>query len=237
VLEELGLMTEVGQWALMTACRQNVEWQREGLVPIRVAVNVSAQQFHRGNIVSTVTEVLDKTGLNPCWLELEITESLTLDETDNTVRIMHDLKRLGISLSLDDFGTGWSSLAYLRRFPLDRIKIDRSFMRDVVSQPAAEAVVRSILSLARSLGIACVGEGVETHQQLEYLQKQLCSEIQGFLYSPALPAEDCTQLMRAGKASFLIAASAHAKRIHVVGPATLASNGDEDPVVLRTAVQ
>jgi diguanylate cyclase (GGDEF)-like protein/PAS domain S-box-containing protein len=237
VLEELGLMTEVGQWALMTACRQNVEWQREGLVPIRVAVNVSAQQFHRGNIVSTVTEVLDKTGLDPCWLELEITESLTLDETDNTVRIMHDLKRLGISLSLDDFGTGWSSLAYLRRFPLDRIKIDRSFMRDVVSQPAAEAVVRSILSLARSLGIACVGEGVETHQQLEYLQKQLCSEIQGFLYSPALPAEDCTQLMRAGKASFLIAASAHAKRIHVVGPATLASNGDEDPVVLRTAVQ
>jgi diguanylate cyclase (GGDEF)-like protein/PAS domain S-box-containing protein len=237
VLEELGLMTQVGQWALTSACRQNVEWQREGLVPIRVAVNVSAQQFHRGNIVSTVTEALETTGLDPCWLELEITESLTLDDTENTVRIMHDLKRLGISLSLDDFGTGWSSLAYLRRFPLDRIKIDRSFMRDVVSQPAAEAVVRSILSLARSLGIACVGEGVETHQQLEYLQRQGCPEIQGYLYSPALPAEDCTQLMRAGKASFLIAPSAHAKRIHVVGPTALASDGLEEPTVLREAVQ
>jgi diguanylate cyclase (GGDEF)-like protein/PAS domain S-box-containing protein len=237
VLEYLGLMTEVGHWALMTACRQNAEWQREGLDPVRVAVNVSAQQFHRGNIVSAVTEVLDETGLDPCWLELEITESLTLDNTENTILIMRDLKLLGISLSLDDFGTGWSSLAYLRRFPLDRIKIDRSFMRDVVSQPAADAVVRSILSLARTLGIACVGEGVETHQQLEYLQRQMCPEIQGYLYSPAMPAEDCTQLMRAGRTAFLNVAPAAAKRIHVVEPSTLASNGHEAPVVLKEAVQ
>jgi len=223
VLEDLGLMMEVGRWVLMTACRQNAEWQREGLDPIRMAVNVSAQQFHRGNIVSAVTQALDKTGLDPCWLELEITESLTLDDTENTILIMRDLKLLGLSLSLDDFGTGWSSLAYLRRFPLDRIKIDRSFMRDVVSQPAAEAVVRGILSLARSLGIACVGEGVETQQQLDYLQRQLCPEIQGYLYSPALPAEDCTQLMRSGKASFLNFATGNAKRIHVVEPSTLAS--------------
>ena len=176
LLEDLGLMTEVGHWALMTACRQNFVWQLEGLDPVRVAVNVSAQQVHRGDIVKSVAEALDQTGLDPCWLELEITESLTLDDTENTIRIMHDLKRLGVSLSLDDFGTGWSSLAYLRRFPLDRLKIDRSFMRDVLSQPAAEAVVRGILSLARNLGISCVGEGVETHPQLEYLQRQLCAE-------------------------------------------------------------
>jgi diguanylate cyclase (GGDEF)-like protein/PAS domain S-box-containing protein len=237
VLEELGLMTEVGQWALLTACRQNFEWQRDGLDPVRMAVNVSAQQFHRGNIISAVTEALNKTGLDPRWLELEITESLTLDDTENTILIMRDLKMLGVSLSLDDFGTGWSSLAYLRRFPLDRIKIDRSFMRDVVSQPAAEAVVRGILSLARNLGIACVGEGVETRLQLEYLQRQMCPEIQGYLYSPALPPGDCTQLMRAGKAAFLNVASVGPKRIHVVEPSTFGSDGHDTPIALREAVQ
>jgi len=237
LLEDLGLMTEVGHWALMTACRQNFVWQLEGLDPVRVAVNVSAQQVHRGDIVKSVAEALDQTGLDPCWLELEITESLTLDDTENTIRIMHDLKRLGVSLSLDDFGTGWSSLAYLRRFPLDRLKIDRSFMRDVLSQPAAEAVVRGILSLARNLGISCVGEGVETHPQLEYLQRQLCAEIQGYLYSPALGPEDCTQLMRNGKASFLNVSPAMAKRIHVVGSSTHASDGREGPVELKEAVQ
>jgi diguanylate cyclase (GGDEF)-like protein/PAS domain S-box-containing protein len=237
VLEELGLMKEVGQWVLMTACLQNVEWQRNGLAPVRVAVNVSAQQFHRGNIVSAVTEALDKTGLDPRWLELELTESLTLDDSENTILTMRDLKLLGVSLSLDDFGTGWSSLAYLRRFPLDRIKIDRSFMRDLTTQPAAEAVVRGILSLARSLGLACVGEGVETQQQLEYLQRQMCAEIQGYLYSPALSAADCAQLMRAGKTSFLNVAPANARRIHVIEPAALASEGGREPIARREAVQ
>jgi diguanylate cyclase (GGDEF)-like protein/PAS domain S-box-containing protein len=237
VLEDLGLMTEVGAWALMTACRQNAEWQREGLAPVRVAVNVSAQQFHRGSIVDTVSEVLEKTGLDPCWLELEITESLTLDETESTILIMRDLKMIGVSLSLDDFGTGWSSLAYLRRFPLDRIKIDRSFMRDVMTQPAAEAVVRGILSLAKNLDLACVGEGVETHQQLDYLRKQMCPEIQGYLYSPALPSKDCTQLMRSGRAAFLNIAPPKVKRIHVLEPSTLVSEADESPSVLKEAAQ
>jgi EAL domain-containing protein (putative c-di-GMP-specific phosphodiesterase class I) len=201
-------------------------------------VNVSAQQFHRGEIVRAVTETLDKTGLDPCWLELEITESLTLDNTENSIRIMHELKRIGVSLSLDDFGTGWSSLAYLRRFPLDRIKIDRSFMRDVVSQPAAEAVVRGILSLARNLDIACVGEGVETHQQLEYLQKQMCAEIQGYLYSPALPTADCTSLLRTGGASFmLLAPPPSAKRIHVVEPAHFPLEGQQESILLREAAK
>ena len=195
-LEELGLMVEVGRWVLETACRQNVEWQKQGLPPVRVAVNLSPQQFYRDDIVATVRNVLADTGLDPKWLELELTESLTLDDTETTIQIMRDLKALGVSLSLDDFGTGWSSLSYLRRFHLDRIKIDRSFLRDIASQPAAEAVVKTILTLGRNLGLSCVAEGVENRQQLDYLQKQHCGEIQGFLYSPAVAAADCASLLR-----------------------------------------
>ena len=202
-LEEMGLMVDVGRWALRTACMQNVNWQKEGLTPIRLAVNLSAQQFYRGNIANTVEDILRETGLNPKWLELELTESLTLDATENTIAIMHELKRIGVSLSLDDFGTGWSSLSYLSRFPLDRLKIDRSFMRDIVSRSAARAVVESILNLGRSLGLECVGEGVETPEQLAYLREEMCAEIQGFLYSPPLPAADFGTLLRSGNPGFI----------------------------------
>ncbi|MDR3792693.1 MAG: EAL domain-containing protein [Terracidiphilus sp.] len=199
LLEELGLMVDVGAWVLRTACLQEIAWQNEGLPVIRVAVNLSAHQFYRGNIVNLVETVLRETGLDPKSLELEITESLTLEDSEKSIAIMHDLKQIGVNLSLDDFGTGWSSLSYLRRFPLDRIKIDRSFLRDIESQSAAEAVVRSILNLGRNLGLSCVAEGVETREQLAYLHNQMCAEMQGFLYSPALPAEDCGALMRSGK--------------------------------------
>jgi diguanylate cyclase (GGDEF)-like protein/PAS domain S-box-containing protein len=202
-LEELGLILEVGEWVLRTACLQNVAWQKEGIPRVRVSVNVSAYQFHRGNIVRTVERVLRETGLEPEWLELELTESLTLDDSETAIEIMQDLKRIGISLSLDDFGTGWSSLSYLRKFPLDRIKIDRAFMRDIPSEPTAKAVVRSILTLGRSLGIACVAEGVETHQQLDYLKMQMCTEMQGFLCSPALPEAECGALLRSGNPGFM----------------------------------
>ncbi len=202
LLEEMGLMAEVGQWVLRTACLQIVAWQKEGLPPLRLAVNVSAQQFYRGDIVRTVGQILCETGLDPDRLELELTESLTLDDSETTLKIMRELKLIGVRLSLDDFGTGWSSLSYLRKFPLDRIKIDRSFLRDIASQPAAEAVVRTVINLGRNLGLACTAEGVETPQQFEYLKKQNCPEIQGFLYSPALPAADCSALLRSGKSGF-----------------------------------
>ena len=212
-LEELGLMADVGRWVLKTACLQNAAWQKEGIPSVRVAVNLSAQQFCRGDIVDTVEKVLCETGLDPQWLELELTETLSVEDSEATVRIMRELKRIGVGLSLDDFGTGWSSLSYLRRFPLDRVKIDRSFMRDVMSQPAAEAVVRTILNLAHNLGLACTAEGVETHQQLHYLKSQGCAEIQGFLYSPALPAEDCGVLLRSGKLGTMSAEGVSASRI------------------------
>ncbi|MHB2007561.1 MAG: putative bifunctional diguanylate cyclase/phosphodiesterase [Acidobacteriaceae bacterium] len=198
LLEETGLIIEVGRWALKTACLQNVAWQREGLPPVRMAVNVSAVQYFRGKIVGTVKDALLESGLDPKWLELEVTESLTLDDSDSTVTIMKELKRLGVGLSLDDFGTGWSSLSYLKRFPLDRIKIDRSFVRDIPSVATAEAVVNSIIELARNLGLTCVAEGVETVEQFNYLEEG-CADIQGFLYSPALPAADCGLLMRSGR--------------------------------------
>lgn len=197
LLEEMGMMPEVGDWVLRTACRQNAEWQAKGLPPMRTAVNLSAQQFYRGDIVKSVAAALDESGLAPAWLELELTESLTLDESETTIQIMTQLKDLGVSLTLDDFGTGWSSLSYLRRFPLDRIKIDRSFMRDVTTHENAAAVVHSILNLAQSLGLSCVAEGVETPEQFRYLQDELCSEIQGYLFSHPLPPEEMPMLLRA----------------------------------------
>jgi diguanylate cyclase (GGDEF)-like protein/PAS domain S-box-containing protein len=198
-LEELGLIVEVGRWVLRTACRQAAEWQRMGVSPIRVAVNVSSQQFYQGNIADTVATVLKETKLDPKLLELELTESQTLDDSDATINIMAALKRLGVSISLDDFGTGWSSLSYLRRFPIDRIKIDRSFVTDMLSQPAAEEVVKTILTLSRNLGIACIAEGVETREQKDYFKKQDCAEMQGFFFSRPLAALEATALLRSAK--------------------------------------
>jgi len=200
-LEELGLMAEVGDWVLKTACLQNAAWQRDGLAPVRLMVNLSSSQFYRGEVVNSVKRALAESGLDPQWLELELTETLMLDDSDLTIKIMTAMKKTGVGLSLDDFGTGWSSLSYLRKFPIDRIKIDRSFLRDIASEATAEAVVRSIIHLGRDLGLACVAEGVETSEQLDYFRQQNCEEVQGFLYSPALPEAECRALLRAGRVS------------------------------------
>jgi diguanylate cyclase (GGDEF)-like protein len=195
LLEELGLIVEVGEWALVQACQQNMAWQAQGHPPIRMAVNLSAQQFYRGDIVKSVKHALEVSGMDPQWLELELTESLTLDDTEVTIKIMNDLKDLGVTLSLDDFGTGWSSLSYLRRFPLDRIKIDRAFMSEVATEPNAAAVVHGILNLAQSLGLGCVAEGIENNEQLDYLKQQICADMQGFLFSRPLAAEDVSRVL------------------------------------------
>lgn len=195
-LEEMGLMAEVGRWVLKAACRQAATWRQHGIPPIRIAVNVSPKQFYYGNIAETVASVLKETGLDSKWLELELTESQMLDDSAATRQIMQNLKRLGVGLVLDDFGTGWSSLSYLRQFAIDRIKVDQSFIRDVVTQPAAAAVVKTILDLSKSLGLACIAEGVETTQQRDFLQKEKCEEMQGFLFSRPLTAADCTALLR-----------------------------------------
>jgi EAL domain-containing protein (putative c-di-GMP-specific phosphodiesterase class I) len=199
LLEDLALIVGVGKWALRTACLQSVAWQMEGLQPVRMTVNVSPSQFYQGDLVKTVEEALLESQLDPGLLELELTEALRLDELEGTIQIMDRLKLLGVSLSLDNFGTGWSSLSYLRRFPLDRLKIDRAFMRGIATEPAAKALVSGIISLARSLGLASIAEGVETIEQLRFLEEKGCAEFQGFLYSPAVSASECGALIRAAK--------------------------------------
>jgi len=195
LLEETGLIVDVGEWVIRSACEQGIKWQAEGLPPMRVAVNLSAYQFNREDLVRVIERALRDSGLNPEFLELELTESLTLDDTERAIVTMHNLKRVGVTLSIDDFGTGWSSLSYLRRFPLDRIKIDRSFMRDVVSDPTASALVRSIITLCKALGLGCVAEGIETYEQFGYMKQLLCPEVQGFLFSPAVPHEKVAELL------------------------------------------
>ncbi|HYC41908.1 MAG TPA: EAL domain-containing protein [Noviherbaspirillum sp.] len=199
ILEEIGLMTEVGKWVLREACMQAAAWQKMGLPPIRLAVNLSARQFSGDDIVRTVTESLEVSGLGAEWLELEITESLILEGSDQVIESMNELKRMGVSLSLDDFGTGYSSLSYLRRFPVDRLKIDRSFVQDMTSDSGGADIVRSILALSQKLGLGAIAEGVETEAQLGYLRQQGGAEIQGYLFSPPIPADEMTELLKSDR--------------------------------------
>lgn len=196
LLEESGLMPEVGTWVLRTACKHARAWQDEGYKSLRIAVNLSAQQFRMADLVSTVKAALDDAGLEPEFLELELTESMILESAERTIQTMHELKKLGVSLSLDDFGTGYSSLNYLRHYPVDRIKIDQSFVRDMTEHASSAALVRSILAMAENLGLTAIAEGVETVGQYGYLRKQLCQEMQGFLFSRPVPMPELTRILQ-----------------------------------------
>jgi diguanylate cyclase (GGDEF)-like protein len=196
ILEEIGMMSEIGGWVLRTACAMNAEWQRAGLPPIRMAVNLSARQFVAGSLVRVVAEALDKHRLEARWLDLEITEGLLLDSSEQVTESMTRLKNMGVGLSLDDFGTGYSSLSYLRSFPVQRLKIDRSFIHDITTDAGSANIVASIIALSQKMGLEVVAEGVETEEQRRYLQRQGCHEIQGFLFSRALPASEIESMLR-----------------------------------------
>ncbi|MEJ6001234.1 EAL domain-containing protein [Paucibacter soli] len=196
LLESCGLMPRVGAWALREACMQQQRWVAQGLEPLRMAVNLSAQQFRSSGLVEAVERALADSGMAAEWLELELTESLILEDAERTIAIMHELKALGVTLSLDDFGTGYSSLSYLRRFPIDRLKIDRSFVRDVATQGSAAVLARTILAMAHNLGLATIAEGVEDASQFGYLRKYACEEMQGYLFTGPLPAEQLGQWLR-----------------------------------------
>lgn len=199
LLEELGLMPQVGTWVLRTACREIKNWQEQGFEWLRMAVNMSAQQFRMADLVATVRSALEDAGLEPQYLELELTESLILESVERTIQTMHELKKLGVGLSLDDFGTGYSSLSYLHHYPVDRIKIDQSFVRNMTEHAGSAALVKSILSMAGNLGLTTIAEGVETVGQYGYLRKQLCQEMQGFLFSHPVPSAEFTALLREGR--------------------------------------
>jgi diguanylate cyclase (GGDEF)-like protein/PAS domain S-box-containing protein len=191
VAEDIGLIVQLGEWVLKEACEQAVKWPKD----IKVAVNLSPVQFRSRNLVSTVIGALARSGLSPFRLELEITESIFLAETEANLAILHQLRELGVRISMDDFGTGYSSLSYLRSFPFDKIKIDRSFVRDLTDRSDCVAIVRAISGLGRSLNISTTAEGVETMDQLDALRAEGCTEVQGFLFSPARPASEVLEMI------------------------------------------
>jgi diguanylate cyclase (GGDEF)-like protein len=188
LLEESGLIVPVGDWVLAQACKQARAWQDAG-TPLRVSVNLSSRQFRSETLIDSVSGALQASGLAPQLLELELTESLLIENVEHAMRIMARLKELGTAISIDDFGTGYSSLGYLKRFPIDCLKIDRSFVRDLASSAKDAAIVDAISALAGSLGLGLVAEGVEEASQVEFLRSRQCTELQGFLFSRPLPAD------------------------------------------------
>jgi diguanylate cyclase (GGDEF)-like protein len=189
LLEETGMVVPVGAWVLAEACRHAKAWQDAGLPPLRVSVNLSSRQFRSETLFDSVTEALRASRLQPQLLELELTESLLVENVEHAMGVMGKLKAIGTAISIDDFGTGYSSLGYLKRFPIDSLKIDKSFVRDIATSPKDAAIVKAISALARSLGIGLIAEGVEEVWQAEYLRGQQCTEMQGFLFSHPLPQE------------------------------------------------
>ena len=197
--EENGLILPISEWVLRHACTQNQIWQTAGFPPLRMAVNLSARQFEQQNLVELVTEVLDETGLEANYLELEVTESLVMDDVQQSIAILKQLRDRGVALALDDFGTGYSSLNYLKRFPIDTLKIDQSFVRHIASDPDDAAVIRAIIALGSSLRLNVTAEGVETQEQLDYLMVHRCDEVQGYYFSRPVPADSLRTLLENGQ--------------------------------------
>ncbi len=193
--EDNGLILPIGEWVLRTACRQNREWQQRGFTAMRVGVNVSARQFQQQHLAETVLQILEETGLAPEYLELELTESSIMSKAQATIDVLTRLKAMGVTISIDDFGTGFSSLSYLKRLPIDALKIDQSFVRDVTTDPDDAALVMAIVTLAHNLRLQVVAEGVETEEQLRFLNLLRCDEVQGYLFSKPLPAEGLEQVL------------------------------------------
>ncbi|WP_085031802.1 bifunctional diguanylate cyclase/phosphodiesterase [Ensifer aridi] len=194
--EETGLIVPIGDWVLRAACRQLKAWQEAGLPPLIVSANVSARQFREGNWAERVAAILEETGLEARYLELELTESLIMQDVSGAIATMHELEAIGVHLAIDDFGTGYSSLSALKRFPVRRLKIDRSFVADIPSDGDDIAITSAIISLAQKLGLRVIAEGVETQAQVEFLQKAGCDEIQGYFFSRPLPAHEFESLLR-----------------------------------------
>ena len=189
VAEETGLIVEIGDWVLREACREAARWEAAGMDGLVVAVNLSALQFKRGDVEKSVAQMLDATGLDPSLLELELTESILIQDTENVLAAVKRLKLMGIKLSIDDFGTGYSSLSYLKRFDADKLKIDQSFVRDLAVDAEDAAIVRAIIQMAHSLGLRTIAEGVETKEAQDLLRLYRCDEAQGYFHARPMPAE------------------------------------------------
>ncbi|AZF56990.1 bifunctional diguanylate cyclase/phosphodiesterase [Pseudomonas sp. R11-23-07] len=203
VAEDSGLIVRLTQWVLRQACAQAQAWRHMGLAPLRMSVNISAIDFRQRNFVDNLAAILEQTGLPPALLELEITESVLMQNVDETVAILQRIKALGVRLALDDFGTGYSSLSYLRRFPIDVLKIDQSFVHGLSINSQDEQLIRAIIGMGKSLKLEIIAEGVETIDQLNFLKAQRCEGGQGFLFSKALAPQDFVQLLQVGSATLM----------------------------------
>lgn len=193
--EDTGLIVPLGQWVLKSVCTQAKAWQQQGYDPVRVAVNISAREFRQPDFVDNLDMILEETGLDPNWLELEITESIAMQNFDETIMTLTDLKIRGVHLAIDDFGTGYSSLNYLKRFPISKLKIDQSFVRDINRDANDAAIATSIIALGRSMNMQVIAEGVEREDQSQLLLERGCHQAQGYLFAPALPAERVTSFL------------------------------------------
>jgi diguanylate cyclase (GGDEF)-like protein/PAS domain S-box-containing protein len=194
IAEETGMILTIGEWVLRTACTQMKEWQEAGLQVPTISVNISIRQFYQPNLVTIISQILTETNLNPSCLTIEITESMTMD-VEAATDVLYDLKKLGVNISIDDFGTGYSSFSYLRKFPIDHLKIDKTFIRDIAKSKEDENIATSILLMAQKLGLKVIAEGVETNEQLGVLRENQCNKAQGFLFSKPISSDDLKELL------------------------------------------
>jgi EAL domain-containing protein (putative c-di-GMP-specific phosphodiesterase class I) len=194
--EEMGLIIPIGRWVLMQACQQNLTWQKEGLPPICISVNLSPRQFADTDLVPYIREILAGTGMAPNLLELEITESIVMHNTEKTIQKLMELKAMGVRIAIDDFGTGYSSLSQLKKFPVDTLKVDRSFIREISLHEEDRAITQAIIAMGKTLGLTVVAEGVENADQLDFLSNNACDEMQGFYFNKPVSPEELSILMR-----------------------------------------
>ncbi|MCX7710748.1 MAG: EAL domain-containing protein [Clostridia bacterium] len=199
--EESGLIVPIGEWVLSNACRQWKKWVKEGFAPMMIAVNLSARQFDEENLIERIESIINETGMDPCYLDLEITESITIHDLDYSIEVLKKLKDMGIRISLDDFGKGYSSLNYLRQLPINTLKIDKTFIDDIAVKTNETAIVKAMISMAHSMNLTVTAEGVETEEQLHFLQTQQCDKVQGYLFSKPLEVGDFELLLKEDKIS------------------------------------
>ena len=202
--EENGLIMQLGEWVLRESCLQNVKWQSAGILDLRVAVNLSGYQLQHSALLATIRKVLQETGMSPDHLELEVTESVIMQNADFAVSILSALSDLGIHISIDDFGTGYSSLAHLKRFSVNTLKIDKSFVREVDFSSTDAAIATAIIAMGNSLNLNVIAEGVETQSQYDFLKLNNCDQVQGFLFCRPLPPDELIELLRTNHRDMLM---------------------------------
>ena len=200
--EATGLILPMGEWALRAACEQAVAWKKKGLPPILMAANISPRQFHQPGLAEQVKGILQETGMDPRFLEIEITESTIMTDMERAIRTMREINNLGVRLAIDDFGTGYSSLGALKLFPIQKLKVDQTFVRNLATDSNDAAIAASVIALAKTMNLEVIAEGIETEEQLAFLRKKKCHQGQGYLFSRPVPAEECSKLLTSPKVSF-----------------------------------